>query len=199
MIVLSFTNCVYGQELFKDETFGFQIEEPKKWFEATNQDLINNLSKFELSDKSHSKMLSDHNGSIMLISYYKYDPKKYDGLIPTIQINVRSKQNNNFQEFKNDIINSSNGFKKHFPDFKFIVEPSELDINGTKSVYFIGEFTMKTQYGELLKVRSRTYAIPQKDYFFQLNFTDSSEKKLDCSHLFDELVRSVKVYNKQIE
>ena len=87
---------------------------------------------------------------------------------------------------------SANGFKKYFEDFEFINEITEIEISGIKCVYFIGKFTMKTQNGQEMKVRSRTYAIPYKNYFFQLNFTDGQIGE-DCTKEFDELVKTIKI------
>ena len=51
---------------------------------------------------------------------------------------------------------------------------------------------MTGQDGGDLKVRSRTYAIPYKDYFFQINFTDSKEVE-DCSKEFDGILKTIKI------
>jgi len=51
---------------------------------------------------------------------------------------------------------------------------------------------MKTQFNQILKVRSRAYAIPQKSYFFQINFTDGQIEE-DCTKEFDELVKTIKI------
>lgn len=51
---------------------------------------------------------------------------------------------------------------------------------------------MQTPYGGVMKVRSRTYAIPYGSYFFQLNFTDGQIKE-DNSELFDKLIQTVTI------
>lgn len=192
LTILNFA-YIYAQETFKDEAYGFQMEQPTQWFEASNQELINNLAKIQLSDPVLLKVLSDHKGSVLLTSFYKYNPKSHPGLIPTIQVNIRAKKDNSFEDFKNVIIESSKSFKNYFPDFKYIVEPSEIEIDGIKSVYSICEFTLESQYNQVLKVRSRTYAIPLKNYFFQVNFTDGYGTKEDSNKLFDELVETIKI------
>ena len=181
-----------AQEIFKEEKYGFSMEKPSDWIEADNKDLLDNLAKFELDDEKLAKFVKDHNGSILLTSFYKYNPRTHAGLIPTIQVNVRLNGTRNFEEFKNLITQSANSFKQYFDDFKFESEPKVVEIDGVKSVYFVGNFSMETQSGELMKVRSRTYAIPHNNYFFQLNFTDGQEKQ-DDAELFDRLIKTVKV------
>ena len=181
-----------AQEIFKEEKYGFSIEKPSDWIEAANMDLLDNLSKFELDDEKLAKFVKDHNGSVLLTSFYKYNPKIHAGLIPTIQVNVRLNGTRNFEEFKNLITQSANSFKQYFDDFKFESEPEVIEIDGVKSVYFVGSFSMETQKGEVMKVRSRTYAIPHGKYFFQLNFTDGKEKE-NNAELFDRLIQTVRI------
>jgi hypothetical protein len=138
------------------------------------------------------KILRTNRGSILLSSFYKYDPKTHPGLIPTIQINVRLKPDVDFEQFKILMIQSAKGFSTVFSDFVYIIEPVEIEISGVKSVYFVGKFTMKTQNGQEMKVRSRTYAIPNKNYFYHLNFTDGQTGE-DCNEEFDALIQSIKV------
>ena len=189
---ISFLGSAYAQKKFENKQYEFAIQEPKNWIEASNEVLKKNLVKFEVSEVNLVKLIEDSKGSILLTSFYKYDPKTRAGLIPTIQINVRNKPVNDFEHFKSMIIQSSKGFKKVFEDFEFIEEVKEIEISEIKSVYFIGKFTMKGKNGQEMKVRSRTYAIPFKKYFFQVNFTDSQIDE-DCSLEFDNLLKTIKV------
>ncbi|WP_310556023.1 hypothetical protein [Flavobacterium sp.] len=183
---------VNAQKKFENKQYGFAIQEPKNWIEASNEVLKKNLVKFEVSDENLAKLIENSKGSILLTSFYKYDPKTTAGLIPTIQINVRNKPVDDFEYFKSLIIQSSKGFVKVFEDFEFIEEAKEIEISGINSVYFIGKFTMKGKDGQEMKVRSRTYAIPFKKYFFQVNFTDGQTGE-DCTLEFDELIKTIKI------
>jgi hypothetical protein len=183
---------VYSQKKFENKQYEFEIQEPENWIEASNKVLLKNLEKFDVNEENLNKLISDNKGSLLLNSFYKYDPKTHAGIIPTIQINVRSKGKNDFEQFKSGMTQSANSFKKYFADFEFIKEVTEIEISGIKCVYFIGKFTMKTQNGQELKVRSRTYAIPYKNYFFQLNFTDGQTGE-DCTKEFDDLIKTIKI------
>jgi len=188
-------NFAYSQKNFTSKEYEFEIKKPENWIEANNKVLLKNLEKFEINEENLNKLISDNKGSLLLNSFYKYDPKTHAGLIPTIQINVRAKGVGNFEQFKNGILQSANSFKNYFPDFEFIKNVTEIEIDGVKCIYFIGKFTMKTQNGEEMKVRSRTYAIPYKNYFFQLNFTDGQVSE-DCTEEFDELIKTIKIGKK---
>ena len=181
-----------AQEVFKQDKYGISIVKPSEWLEADNKLLLENLEKFELDKEKLQKLIKDNNGSILLTSFYKYNPQTHAGLIPTIQLNVRLNPTRNFEEFKNSMIQSANSFKQYFSDFKFETGPKVIEVDGINSIYFVGNFTMTTQNGEAMKVRSRTYAIPKGDYFFQLNFTDGIVKE-DNSDLFDNLIKTVEI------
>lgn len=194
-IIISFLNLTYAQKNFQNKEYGFQMQEPNNWIEAGNKQLLKNLEKFEVTEENLMKLISENKGSILLTSFYKYDPKTHAGIIPTIQINVRMRGRGDFNQFKNSMLESTKNFKKYFNDFEFIKNPIEIEISGIKSIFFVGKFTMKTQDGQELKVRSRTYAIPYKNYFFQVNFTDGQIGE-DCTNEFDKLVKTIKIGNK---
>jgi len=187
-----FSNNVISQSIFRSKEYGFEMQYPNNWKQANNSMLLDNLEKFEVNEENLQKILRTNRGSILLSSFYKYDPKTHPGLIPTIQINVRLKPDVDFEQFKILMIQSAKGFSTVFSDFVYILEPVEIEISGVKSVYFVGKFTMKTQNGQEMKVRSRTYAIPNKNYFYQLNFTDGQTGE-DCNEEFDALIQSIKV------
>jgi hypothetical protein len=187
-----FSNNVISQSIFRSNEYGFEMQSPNNWKQANNSMLRDNLEKFEVNEENLQKILRTNRGSILLSSFYKYDPKTHSGLIPTIQINVRLKPDVDFEQFKMLMIQSAKGFSTVFSDFTYITAPSEIEISGVKSIYFVGKFTMKTQNGQEMKVRSRTYAIPNKNYFYQLNFTDGQTEE-DCNEEFDALIQTIKV------
>lgn len=184
-----------GQATFENKQYGFLMTQPENWIQADNRALLQNLEKVDLKEEELKKLISDHNGSLLLTSFYKYNPQTHAGLIPTIQVNVRANTTRNFAEFTSLINQSANSFKQYFPDFAFDTAPKVVEIGGVKSIYFVGRFSIQTQNGESLKVRSRTFAIPHGNYFFQLNFTDGQVTE-DNSRLFDSLAKSVRIGRK---
>ncbi|WP_029036692.1 hypothetical protein [Salinimicrobium xinjiangense] len=181
-----------GQATFESRQYGFAMAQPENWVQTDNRELLQNLGKFDLKEAELQKLISDHNGSLLLTSFYKYNPESHAGLIPTIQLNVRANATRNFAEFTNLITQSANSFKQYFSDFTFDTAPKVVEVGGVKSVYFVGKFTMQTPAGESIKVRSRTYAIPYGSYFFQLNFTDGQVTE-DSSELFDALAKTIRI------
>jgi len=187
-----FLNVVSAQNRYENEAYGFSIDEPEGWIWASNEDLKQNLGKLDLDDKKLLKIISDHKGSLLLLSMYKYDPMTHSGLIPAIQINVREKRNKDFEVFKSYMHKSALSLKDIYTDYEFIDEPKEIKINRIKSLYFSGKFTMKTQTGVEHRVRNRVYIIPHESYYFQVTFTDGMLTE-DCTELYEKLLKTIKI------
>ncbi|MEL1242872.1 hypothetical protein AAEO56_01250 [Flavobacterium sp. DGU11] len=189
---LFFISAKAQKTRYENTSYGFSMDEPVGWIWANNDDLKQNLHKLDLDNSKLLKIISDHKGSLLLMSFYKYDPMTHGGLIPAIQVNVREKKNKDFEVFKSYVIKSANSFKELHPDYEYIDEPQEIKINKVKSIYFSGKFTMKTQAGLEYRVRSKTYVIPHNDFYFQLTFTDGVVNE-DNSKEFDALIKSIKI------
>lgn len=181
-----------AQNRFENKAYGFSISEPDGWLWGNNADLDQNRDKLKLDDKALLKIINDHKGSLLLLSMYKYDPQTHIGLIPALQVNVREKRNKEFSVFKSYIVKSAHSFKELYPDYEYIDTPQETTINGIKSLYFSGKFTMKTQAGQQYRVRNRIYVIPHGSYYFQLTFTDGIVSE-DCTKEFEALVNSIQI------
>ena len=137
LVIPLFSNNVISQSIFRNKAYGFEMQSPKNWKQANNTLLLENLENFDVNEESLQKILQTNKGSILLTSYYKYDPKTHPGLIPTIQINVRQKPDIDFEQFKMLMIQSAKGFSTVFSDFTYITAPGEIEISGVRSFYFV--------------------------------------------------------------
>lgn len=196
ILILAY-GCTNQVEKGQNAKSSFYIDKPENWYSQSDETIYDNLSKFEFSDAELNKILKTHGGSVPLLIYTKYKPEDYEGIIPTIQINLRPNQTDNFAEFKESIIQSAKQLKNIFNNFEYIDEPHEIEIAGIKSIYFKSKFDLQLQNGEITNVRSWNYAIPTDDYFYQVNFSDAFEKD-DSSEIYEELIKSIKfVSNKK--
>lgn len=190
--LLLISNLIFSQERFENRTFGFSMDTPESWVMGDNNVLAKNLDLLEIDDEKLQKIIEQHEGSVLLLSLYKYNPLTYKGLIPAIQINVREKNNDDFDKFLADITRSAKQFEDLYEDFDFIEKPKKVKVAKTKSVCFTIKFTMKTQNGEKHRVRSTIYVIPWKHYYFQINFTDDLLGE-DLSKMYTKLVKSIRI------
>jgi hypothetical protein len=192
IITFFYSINVIAQKVFKDERYGFSMDEPKDWYVGDKKVLTQNLDKYELNEADLAKLIKDNKGSLLLSTFYKYDPKEFAGIIPTIQINVRQNPTQNFEQFNASISKSAESFKAIFPDFTLTVQPQVKEVNGIKSNYFVGNYTLVAKQGGAKKINVRCLAIPSASYFFQLTFIDELGDKANAE-LFDQLVNSIKI------
>jgi hypothetical protein len=168
----------------------FTMTPPEKWRKTTNAEIFDNLDKFKLTQTQLDKFLADHKGSVLFLAYTKYDPSQHPGLIPTIQVNILNNTAKTFDSFFLSMTKSAESMQKYFKDFEYIDRPQKIIIGNKDAFYFSSKFTMTTS-SRTIKPRSRTYAIPNGNTFFQINFTDGDKE--DCSKLFDSLVKSIRL------
>lgn len=193
---LAFT--AFGQEIYENGKFDFSMQKPTKWFMTENSKLIEAVKNVEMTDENLWKILQSFEGALV-VAFQKHNPQEKIALNPIIQINIRQKSTKDFQMFKNAMIKSMDNFRKNLMDFELIEDVKEIEISGIKSVSFVIKFKYKSKAGVWLWVKSRTYAIPYKNYFFQINFNDGSdgEKSEDCSKEFDEVLKTIKISSKR--
>ena len=192
-LILISATLVFGQAVFTNKKIGFSMQEPKNWFVITNEQLKENLQNFEIPEKVLAESAKTSKTTVLLTAYVKYESRKNSELNPKIQIDIRPNPTKDFQKFESSVIRNAEVVGKAFENFEFIQKPSETVVSGIKSMFFIGKFSIKTQgNGRELKVRVRVYAIPYKNYFFQVNFVDGQIEE-DNSKLFDELLKTIKI------
>ena len=192
IVLVTFAATASAQMRYENKSFKFSMLEPQGWIWANGDDLKHNLDKLDINEMDLAKIIHDHKGSVLLQSFFKYDPQTHPGVIPAIQINVREKNNPDFVLFKESVIKSARNLQRTYTDYTFIEDVTETKISGIKSLYFVSKFTMKTDTGQELRVRSRIYVIPMKDHYFQINMTDGILND-DCSKEFDKLIKSIKI------
>ena len=168
------------------------IEKPDNWIEINDSQLKKNFDKYELSEEQLEHTVKELDSMLVLKSIYKYNPESYVGLIPSIHIVVLRNETKDFSEFEKMVHNSVDEYKKFFSDFILIEKPKEVTISGIKSIYFVSEFSIYTEDNKVIKTRTSLYAIPNGNYFYQINFNDP-EINNDNSELINQSIKSIKI------
>ena len=192
IIILLIANTCLGQSTFKNESLGFNIEQPEKWIVAKNEESIENIKKqIKLDTETLNKLLEQNKGTIQVVTFYKYPIETTSGIIPTIKVNLRKNTSKSFDEFKKVIEESFSGIKNVFPDFKYLSTPVKTKISGLDCVKAVCTYTLKANNGEE-KVTITVYAVPIKNQFYQITFMDS--EKEDNTELYNELAKTIEIY-----
>ena len=191
LVLLFVVNISFGQNVFKNESLGFSIEQPSKWIKAKEGQIIENLkNNVKLDEKVLNKLLEQNKGTISVVTFFKYPIETTAGLIPTIKVVLRSNPHENFADFRKSIEESFIGIKKVFPDFKYTTNPTESVVDGKKCLTASCIYTL-TGKGGSSKVKIIVYAIPVKDQFYQVTFMDTKED--NNTELFKKIVATIRI------
>ena len=192
ILILLIANTCLGQNTFKNESLGFNVEQPEKWIVAKNGESVENIKKqIKLDTETLNKLLEQNKGTIQVVTFYKYPIETTPGIIPTIKVNLRKNNSKTFDEFKKVIEESFSGIKNVFPDFKYLSNPVKTKISGLDCVKAVCAYTLKAKNGEE-KVTITVYAVPIKNQFYQITFMDS--EKEDNTELYNELAKTIEIY-----
>ena len=107
-------------------------------------------------------------------------------------ITIEKNPTKNFLEFKNAIKSNVESYKEIVENFEFIEEPKEIEISKNKGIVCVYKYSIKTQEGEIVKIKSRGYSIPNGSYFLNIEFIDGQIDE-DCTNEFNELIKTIKI------
>ncbi|MNV90240.1 hypothetical protein D3C71_1846100 [compost metagenome] len=127
------------------------------------------------------------------MTYTKYNPKKYAGIIPTIKIRVLNTNAKNIEDLLKSVEMSNVEAEKVLDDFTFAKKPSVVKISKTDAISFSVNFKLKNANNEY-KINSDSYYILRKGYYISINFIEQLGKE-DNSELFKTLVESIILRN----
>lgn len=179
--------AVYSQERFEVKNIGFSIDTPKDWETAEEQDVLENIKKFDFSKKQLNDLIS--NDGLNLVTYTKYNSKKHAGIIPTIKIRVLKTNAKNIESLLKSVEMSNEEAKKMLIDFMFSKTPTATKISDNDAIAFSVNFKLKNA-GKEYKINSDSYYILRKGYFISINFIEQLGKE-DNSKLFEMLAASI--------
>ena len=192
ILILLIANTCLGQNIFKNESLGFSIEQPKNWIIAKDGETLENFKKeIKLDTQTINDLIEQNKGTIQVVAFYKYSLDTTHGIIPTIKVNFRKNNTKSFDTFKKGIDESLNGIKKVFPDFKYLTNPVKSQISGLDCVKAVFTYTLRVKNGEE-KVKITVYAVPVKNQFYQITFMDS--EKENNTELFNQLAKTIVIY-----
>ncbi len=182
---------ITAQEIFKAENLGFSMEKPSNWIVGEDRQVLDNLKdNIKLDQPTLDKLVAQSNDGIRIVTFFKYPIESTRGVIPTIKANLRKNAAGSFELFKKGIIANLNSMKQAFPDFKFLEQPYNSEIDGKKCVVASCSYTLKAKDGEE-QVKFLIYAIYNGKNYFQVTFMDS--QKDDNFDFFKKLAKTIKI------
>jgi len=190
LLVMLHGLALHGQTFYENKAYGFKMQQPDKWFTAGKDSEDNTLATLRLTKEQVKRVLDSRKGVISLCAYSKYDATVTPGFTPTIKVTIRQNPAVSFQEFKQILTANTETFKTVLDNFVYIQPATSVTISGTECVYTSFRYTLKTGDFGTIRVRARSYSIPEAGYFISVTFMDSPPAE-DCTVLFDQLVKTI--------
>lgn len=179
----------YSQERIEIKKLGFSMDVPNDWISVNNDDILKNLDNYELTDDQLEELLKKNNSSFNISTYTKYDSRKYSGIIPTIKIRTILNESKDSKDFLKFVQDSNESAKKALTNFRFVDNPTIVQISNNDVVKFSVQFLLKNQ-GKEYEIKSNSYYILRKGYYISLNFIEEVGKE-DNNNLFEKLIKSI--------
>tara|TARA_B110000090_G_scaffold32339_1_gene34572 strand:+ start:1884 stop:2492 length:609 start_codon:yes stop_codon:yes gene_type:complete len=170
---------------------GIEIPTPENWIDKSEIRIKDNLANYNLKDEEISKLLKNHNGSVPVVIYTKYEPSQFNGPIPTIQVLLRPNNTKNINSFKKTMEPSLKQMADALSKFKILSLLEIIEIDGFKALKFVSQFDMPFGEDESYTIRSWTYAIPAGKHFYQINFSDTENE--DNEKIYAQLITQIKL------
>lgn len=182
-----------SQEKFEVSEIGFSINVPKGWLKIENNEVLENLKSFDFTKTQLEEMLASNNSSYDLVTYVKYHPSKYKGLIPTIKIRTRNVESKSIEEFLKVIEVANLETRKTLNNFEYINEPELYNISGINVVKFSSRFSLINDSIQYTAI-SYSYYILKSGYYISVNFIEDYKINANMK-LYAKLAKSISLDN----
>lgn len=189
ILILLFLN-IYSQEKFEVKNIGFSIDVPENWIVLENKDVLENLNNYDLNDEAKRDFFLSSNKASELVTYSKYDPKQYKGVIPTIKIRIRELKSHN-KDFLKFVEDSNLKVKEQLHNFSYIEKPKISNVSNRTVVQFATLFSM-FQNKQEFEIIAYSYYILKEGYYISINFIEEYKKE-DNYLFFQNLINSVEL------
>ena len=164
---------------------------PKSWFSGDKKLLRSNIDNYKFTPDQINELVNDIKTSTVLGIYYKYDPKVFHGLVPTMKFYLKQNQSENFDDFFLALKNGIESAKPLVTDFKYIDNPTTIQIGERKAFYASSTYILKVQTGETPIVRTKFIGIPFGRKYLYVTLID--DEKEDCADLYKEVIEKIKI------
>jgi hypothetical protein len=181
----------HAQERFEVKGIGISIKVPQDWLEMKNSEILDNLNNYDFTEEQKRNLLSSNNSANELVTYYKYNPSKFNGIIPTIKIRTRNTSSKSIAEFLKFIEASNNEVRKTLKNFEYQIKPEVITLSGKKVVSFSVKFVL-IHNGKEKSIVSKSYYVLKNGYYITINFIEEFNKE-NNEVFFNELINTIQL------
>ena len=171
-LITVFFVCANANEInpdaYENKEVGIYIEKPSKWYFASQQSTVDNRSMYRLKDEEFQKKYFNNAKAPLVVIIKSEDPTEVKGVIPTTQVlMVLSPDKSITSEQVLDI--SIQTFQSNVPSFRYIENITPMKISGLDGARAIFSYSMDTNLGYKIDVKTRTYIAKRGKYFINVS------------------------------
>lgn len=174
-IVVGLSLQASAQKIFKNEAYGFSMQEPSGW------------SK-ELTRKSYFSL--DNNEGRNIVTFYKHEDKKRTEGTCSINVTVKS-INSKADKLTKKMLDTSKWNESYYLDYSFDKKPVLIKIDNKTAIIGTINFRYNSHSGEKSFKKSICYII-SGEKLFKIAFIVGEANK-DEIKVFDDLIQSIKI------
>lgn len=178
------------ESTFAAPGLGFSIGKPRGWLVQENPDLVSNVRKYRFDDDEFRAILRRSGTNKPLVSFFRDDPTKVAGVIPTVHILAVPHEATDAASFRAMVEASFEQLRPSLRDLEVEQPLSPVRVDGAEALALSLRFSLPTPDGGTANLRSRTVAIPRGRSFVQVSFTSLAGEEGQAA-LFDALVESI--------
>ncbi|KOS06793.1 hypothetical protein AM493_12740 [Flavobacterium akiainvivens] len=195
LLFFAVITAAFGQERYTINAFGFSVQPPADWFVTELGGARENLDKFDLSEEQRASILKDYATVSGFAAFYKYDPKKYAGIIPTVNVVVKPLKNATYEGFKKLLESAEAQYSKVLENYKTgSIKP--LTFPGGKAWEMQSTYDFKNPAGEKVFLKSRATFFYCDTYYINLNYIEEVGKE-DNTAVYDAMLKTVVITPKK--
>jgi hypothetical protein len=177
---------------FENKEVGVYIEKPSGWHFISKQSAIDNRSNVRLKDEDFQRKYVD-SATAPLVAINKYeDPASREGISPTVQVLITPSPSQNMTS-EQALDMSIQVFKNNALSFNYNENISPLIISGLNGAKTVFTYSLDTNLGYKINVKTRTYVAKRGNYFIVLSMAGPTYGRDLSENEFQEIFKSLKI------
>ncbi|KAF2518317.1 hypothetical protein E0W68_09860 [Flavobacterium salilacus subsp. salilacus] len=190
LLCLTVFTLANSQEKIELYAFGFSMEAPKEWFtQESEDDLRENLNRLDLTPELKDVFLKNLSEKGTYMAFYKYDFKKYSGIIPTINLIIKKINGKNYEHFKKVLEATEKKYPEIIKNYK-TVSIKDIMISGNKAIQIVNTYNIADATGREADLRSISTYFYRGNYYIKLILIEEIGKE-NNTEVYETVLKSI--------
>jgi hypothetical protein len=179
----------FAQEKLSFNYYKFSFQQPKDWMMIDKDGIAQNLDRFKTSDEFRQQAEKNLKNDATRVSFYKYDPKKVSGIIPTIHVILKDTKVKTFENFKKSVVIAEKKAGGILTNYKML-STQDIEIAEHKSIKIKSVYDFVNPKGEGVVLSSTTIYIYKGNQYASLTLIDEPVRE-ENSKVLEAMVKTI--------